>query len=575
MGSKINGDTLRFVKDFIDVMIKHPCLPEIIAVDSFDMTALNAISTLLDWASPPSKVLALCEEHFTKAAAEQTRENWILAPFTHEKGRKILEAIRENAKKRESASDILEKLDDFSQKIQAAKLLDNETSIVEGNQSKFSSEYGQLLKNTFTTLNATAAKALKGSDKDIVVQLKNTMFGAVAVVVEAFVIYDLVPYMEAAAKAADDKNFDSLAESCINDDSCIVHVQGTYHEKQVLALVEFGKKVGAHCSKLKAVLSSELDPVGCQKATEDWNKATCDVLGVFIEGDEITNLKNAIGLLSTSSSSLMQTNIGAHVSTHIAKRMEIALKAAKAEADSLINDDDAKTFASHLEQASLMSSVMSTGASVRAGLQFLERAIGCELRFREMFDDMDKANVSEGTADAAQLVALSGGFKLSECLNGGDGDVALGDETKQQLKSLVDALCVPEQENFQDFIGEINSHARRVASRTVDYFKALQENCAKQAAKIDQPEVTLPSEFGDVGEDVPKVWDLADLIDATFTADKLRLVSEVSCSVQDLLETLAFYESKVESKTANDFYQNVPAMEALQRACLSWLWLEY
>lgn len=128
--AKINQDTLKYLKGFIDTMHEHSDPP--MDLDDGDRQDLIVIRQLVDFSTPPQRVLDLVEQYFSKAAAVSRSQNkWLLAPFTAEKGLRVVEAAKENAKGREAQTTILEELNQKMEQINDRNLLDQETKIVD------------------------------------------------------------------------------------------------------------------------------------------------------------------------------------------------------------------------------------------------------------------------------------------------------------------------------------------------------------------------------------------------------------------------------------------------------------
>lgn len=563
--AKINQDTLKYLKGFIDTMHEHSDPP--MDLDDGDRQDLIVIRQLVDFSTPPQRVLDLVEQHFSKAAAVSRSQNkWLLAPFTAEKGLRVVEAAKENAKGREAQTTILEELNQKMEQINDRNLLDQETKIVEGNQLSFNKQYGEELKATHVSLSNQNVKHLKGADKQRVADLKTTLQTAVKVVMSAFIAYDLVPFLNSLADASSKREADKIEVCLVKDDMCIIQVQNTVEPKQVAALLDFAKKVQSFAVDLKDIMIGKMDAVRSQKSMEAWNKANCDVLKFFPED---SFLKDAIANLSSSTSPLLQSNASGHASTHILKCVEMALKMAERSDDSQIKDTDAevKAFFQHVEQASLLSSVMDNGDLLRQGLNILSTLLTCDIRYSGLLREAEGNAEGEIEIGEKELKALALGFQLQ----------LLEEKNQKQvdasMRCVLESCPEVDKPNFGKAIG---AQITYTVQNTKHLFERLHETVSALAKETISgcPDLTLPTELSDLSDDdLHKVFASSKTVEKTFATDLLQAASDVAIEAQNIIDRVEWYAKKMDGKTVDDFCEGYSDLKARHRACLAWLCL--
>ena len=104
----ITADSLKYLKNFVDNICKHAEKTEgrfASENPASDAKALADLRLIVDFASAPAKVLQL------ETAEISSSDHWAIAPFSSGPGKRVVEAARENAKRREVFSKILEEVE--------------------------------------------------------------------------------------------------------------------------------------------------------------------------------------------------------------------------------------------------------------------------------------------------------------------------------------------------------------------------------------------------------------------------------------------------------------------------------
>ena len=104
----ITADSLKYLKNFVDSICKHAeKTGNAFAADDpeSDAKAVSDLKLIVDFTSAPAKVLQL------KADEIAASNHWAIAPFASGPGKRVVEAARENAKRREVFSKVLEEVE--------------------------------------------------------------------------------------------------------------------------------------------------------------------------------------------------------------------------------------------------------------------------------------------------------------------------------------------------------------------------------------------------------------------------------------------------------------------------------
>lgn len=104
----ITADSLKYLKNFVDNICKHAEKTDgrfASENPECDAKALTDLKLIVDFASAPAKVLQL------ETAEISSTEHWAISPFSSGPGKRVFEAARENAKRREVFSKILEEVE--------------------------------------------------------------------------------------------------------------------------------------------------------------------------------------------------------------------------------------------------------------------------------------------------------------------------------------------------------------------------------------------------------------------------------------------------------------------------------
>lgn len=572
---KITQDSLQFLHGYLEEMWAQR-LKVLDGKCDEEEDALSAVKLLVDMTSPPGQVLSVCERHFAKTGT--TSASWILAPFTHERGRRILEAIRENAKKRSNQSSILEELDKQTKAIESKHLLDIETSITVGNAKAFSAEYGKLLKDSHKTLVSQAAKALKGNDKQMLDKLKDVLQSAIVTVVEAFFTYNVIPFMIALSKAAANKSVEDLPMSLnILDDksavsTCLFQVGNTLESKSVNGAIVFAKSLQLFASKVQDALKGTIKAVDCQKAIETWNSSTCDVLKQFPDRDSDTRLKDAIAQLSSSAHSILQLNVGTEASEYILKCMKIAHLVGQGNYETgEETKQELKMFDEHIEKAKLMSSVMDDGQNIRSGMDIIKMSVHSDFCICGLLDGAeDDEGLDVEEFDDADWKAVGDGCKLASMS---------AESIQSALKSLVASVASCESTELEEagvdreiFAEVVSKHVKVMADGGMKLLRIVQQRFKTMYGNLSKPDVVLPKELDEISEDSLKdMKSIIEKIQATFTAEKTSTVSEVACTCETLACLVTHASKFVDGKSPKDMLPEISTVQELRTSCLSWM----
>ena len=129
-----------FLNGYMDAMADHKVTVQSSPSDSDTEQVINHIRSILDISASPKRIIAACHA-FDKGSP--LVDHWLMKAFALEKGRKLIDSALDSANKPKDLCGVLEDVEEAQNAFQALDLLEVESSLVEGGESKFTEQYGK------------------------------------------------------------------------------------------------------------------------------------------------------------------------------------------------------------------------------------------------------------------------------------------------------------------------------------------------------------------------------------------------------------------------------------------------
>ena len=560
MPNKITSESLAYIRKYVETL--GSCREKVIDMESEeDKVAVDWLFSIVDWSMPPERVKTACD--VTKDQQPTDKQHWIVSAFMLEKGKKIVEAARQNAVRREASSSIIEEITEKSGKIQNMGLLTSD-SIHMKNKFSFDRDYGDLVKQAHRTSTSPAAKLLKGEDKETVTDLQTMVYDAVHVIMTAFIEFDLIPFFDQVALAMTSNDPKALPSSCMptETNSCIFHVQGTTSKKRVKALVDAGQEYTDLASRFMQMLKGKLTAHESKQTMEDWNECTTKLLTEFGD-DDVRGLKNAAGGVYSAAQKALEKTVSTEASQHVFDCITFAVNLITGKLDPL-SEDMVVQFDKNSEQASFMSTAMDKGPGghIRNGLDILGKIVHSEINFQTNRKDRQTVPLAElfSNVDCLALVLKLKDGKIDEALN-------------EMVKSTPHQSQSPSVSAGE--VSVISSHVSSLVKEGEEIQALLVEGFKKAFNNISIPELDIPDHIFDLDKDnLKKAFEMHESVNKTFSPSVTKKVSKAAAELEDLLNTV----SEIGKSLGISDFLDTNEYRKQWLSCLTWLclgWLNF
>lgn len=183
-----------------------------------------------------------------------------------------------------------------------------EGPVTPGQKEQFSSEYGKVLSTAYTTIVSPAAKLLKGSDRELLTELSNTVEKAVMISVEAFLVFDFVPFLDQMRDALSSTSPDKMPLVLLPEDgsSCFQQIQGTFNKTRLKSLVEAAVACAGVAKSFQQALMDKLDAKETKSALEAWKKVTI-TLNTFLKNEDKDDIQGLLDSISGVTQAAQET----------------------------------------------------------------------------------------------------------------------------------------------------------------------------------------------------------------------------------------------------------------------------
>ncbi|CAJ1423574.1 unnamed protein product [Effrenium voratum] len=559
-GTKITVESLGFVKGFVDALHEH--LDTITGTDDMrnpppaafrDEDAITAVQTMLDFTAPPGRVLDACKM-FIKSS--EYNDHWAIQAFNLDKGRKIVEAARENAKKREAQSTVLESIAAASASLHATYLT-HEAGEEGWDFHVLTAECGHTIVKAHKAASGPGMKAVKGADKDLLLKLQADVQTATRSACVAFVSQALVPFLQDCDRALRNRSAIPDAANLLTQASCVRQLQNVAHTKLVDGLLKFTDFFANFRVSLEK--AETLAAEASQSELTAWQHQSAELLAkTATPASPIKELLRAVFEdLSEPISRTLQGRVDSEASDHVEKCISFLNKSMT---NVELSDDDMICFVGHVEQLLRMSSVLcSRGDAIRAGVCVVEATVRCN--------------------------RYIGGFQPDALSLGVD---KLSDQTSKAIKSIknldkkttqADLLGLLTSIKFNEgslnftpfsFASQVNDTLLKLELKADDIVKAINRGLAEQFSRHEDVDTSIPDDISGISE-VQDAGKLKSFIQKTFQLQRTKDMADHACDLEALLDQVRDLSKKT-GVACSDLCE-FSKIESKWRSCLCWMQL--
>eukprot|EP00435_Cladocopium_sp_Y103_P072438 s728_g40.t1 len=266
----VSPESLTYLKGFVDELHSHMADSRSDTQPEEHESAISALHCIVDFGTSPSKLNSILEGlTFDK--------HWALSPFGTQQGMRILEAAKENAKKREGIGKVIDEVEERIRKLKDTGLCETTIKSDDADDEKtgFSAEFGKLLSETHAFMGNKQVRALRGVDKECVTKLAALVQAGSKAVIEAHIGWELMPGLATFLKSSP-----PVPIVLLHAESCLAHLQSS-----LAPLAQTFKDFAAYftsltsdCQKLSSGVDGSIGTEQIPSIKQKWEKHSTAVV---------------------------------------------------------------------------------------------------------------------------------------------------------------------------------------------------------------------------------------------------------------------------------------------------------